>query len=175
MEKAGVVVLILVLVSLAGLGLAADMHLGQSVVTNGIGRASSESHRILCAVGQGTAGAAGTDQYKTQAGCIYQPPQILAGVDDLVAGVSARFRLLPNHPNPFSGSTTVRFCVPKRSHVSLRVYDVRGREVQTLLDREVEPGYQVCAFKGSGLASGVYYCRMVAGRFSDTRKMVVLK
>jgi hypothetical protein len=59
--------------------------------------------------------------------------------------------------------------------VSLRVYDVRGKEVLTLLDGEVGPGYQTYAFDGAGLASGVYFCQMVSGRFSEARKMVILK
>ena len=121
------------------------------------------------------AGSAGNSTYTAQVGCMYQPPQILAGVDDLIAGISVKYWLAPNHPNPFRSSTAIRFCVPKRSHVGLHIYDVRGREVRTLLDGEVEPGYQTLAFDGSGLACGVYYCRMVSGGFSDTRKMVVLR
>jgi hypothetical protein len=175
MKKVGVISLILVVAMLPSLSGATEMRLAQSTLAGGIGRPSSQNHRLLCTVGQALAGSASNETYTTQAGCIYQPPQILAGVEDPIAGVSTRYRLAPNFPNPFRTSTAIRFCVPKRSHVSLRVYDVRGREVQAVLDGEVGPGYQTSAFDGSNLASGVYYCRMVAGRFSETRKMVLLK
>ncbi len=175
MRKAGVVSLTLVLALLPTLCMGTDLYLSQSTVAGGFGHSSSGNHRVLCAAGQALAGAAGNDTYIAQVGCMFQPPQILAGVEDLIAGMSANYRLAPNHPNPFRSSTTIRFAVPERTHVSLRIYDVRGREVRTLLDGEVEPGYQTLGFDGCGLASGVYYCRMVSGRFEATRKLVVLR
>jgi hypothetical protein len=85
-----------------------------------------------------------------------------------------RFDLLPNYPNPFNPSTTIQFSISKREYVEVKVFDAIGREVQTLLSAETLPGIHTLRFSlGDGGSSGVYYCRMVAGGFSQTRMMVL--
>jgi hypothetical protein len=85
------------------------------------------------------------------------------------------FRLFPFYPNPFNPTTNVKFQVPKRSHVVLKVYDVTGREVTTLLDETKEPGIFTVAWNAAGLESGVYFCRMQTANYSSTSKVVLLK
>jgi hypothetical protein len=89
------------------------------------------------------------------------------------------FALQQNAPNPFGGSTVLRFACPKPEHVSMKIYNASGREVATLVDRIVEAGFHSVEWdgrdaSGHGVSSGIYLCRMVAGRYTMTRKMVLL-
>jgi len=89
--------------------------------------------------------------------------------------VPTAFRLYQSYPNPFNPSTTIRYDLPSRSHVTLRIYNVLGQEVTTLIDRMEEPGQKEVRFHAIGLASGVYYYRLHAGEFAATGKMLLLK
>jgi hypothetical protein len=93
---------------------------------------------------------------------------------------SPKVRLLPCYPNPFNPTTTIAFDVSRQSHVVLRVLDITGRTVGTVLDRQMEPGTHRLVWdgrssEGTELASGVYFLRFEAGDFVATRKIVLLK
>jgi hypothetical protein len=83
--------------------------------------------------------------------------------------------LFQNFPNPFNPATTIGFQVAVPLHVTLKVYDVLGREVTTLVDGILSSGYHTVEWHADSFASGVYYCRMTAGNFTEARKIVVLK
>jgi hypothetical protein len=85
------------------------------------------------------------------------------------------FSLHQNYPNPFNPSTTIRYDLPVAAHVTLKLYDIVGREAQVLVDGIQEPGYKSVQFDASTLASGVYLYRLQAGTFIETRKMLVIK
>jgi photosystem II stability/assembly factor-like uncharacterized protein len=79
------------------------------------------------------------------------------------------------YPNPFNPSTTIAYDLPKAGRVSLRVFDLLGREVAVLKDGFVEAGSHRVTFDGSSLASGIYFARLDAGAFSQTKKLMLLK
>lgn len=83
--------------------------------------------------------------------------------------------LSQNYPNPFNPSTVIGYVLPINSHVTLKVYDVLGREVRTLVDARQGPGEHSVVFDASGLPSGVYFYRMNAGNFRDVKKLIVVK
>lgn len=83
--------------------------------------------------------------------------------------------LQQNYPNPFNPITTIRFGLPKASRVSLKVYDILGREVATLLDGFSKAGEKSVEFRASNFATGVYFYRLVAGDFVETKKLMLLK
>ena len=85
------------------------------------------------------------------------------------------FKLCANYPNPFNPSTIIVFYLPRTERVALRVFDVLGREVETLVEGQVPAGEHRLQWSAEGLASGVYLCRMDAGSFSETIKMVYHK
>jgi hypothetical protein len=87
----------------------------------------------------------------------------------------AAAELLPNQPNPFNPVTTIRFVVPEKMRVTISVHDVAGRVVATLLDDVREPGTHEVTWNAEGMASGVYFTRMHAGKTDVSRKMVLLK
>ncbi len=97
------------------------------------------------------------------------------GVDIADGGAPKTFSLSQNYPNPFNPRTEIRYQVSEVSRVQLVVYDLLGREVATLVNGVKEPGRYEVAFDSSSLASGVYLCRLTAGSFVESRKMIVMK
>ncbi|MFH1011345.1 MAG: right-handed parallel beta-helix repeat-containing protein [bacterium] len=91
------------------------------------------------------------------------------------AAVPLDFALHPNYPNPFNPTTTIRYDVKETGLVSLKVFDLLGREVVTLFDGETSAGSHTVIWDAGGLPSGVYLCRMEAERFVETRKLMLLK
>ncbi len=85
------------------------------------------------------------------------------------------YRLEQNYPNPFNPSTTVSFVIGNSSFVSLKVFDILGREVAILLDGRMEAGEHSVRWDAASYPSGVYYYRMTAGKYSETEKMVLVR
>lgn len=85
------------------------------------------------------------------------------------------FSLEQNYPNPFNPVTTIRYSIPESGFVSLKVYDVLGREAAALVSEEKSPGVYEVQFDGSSIASGVYYYRLSAGSFTQTKKLMLVK
>jgi hypothetical protein len=98
-----------------------------------------------------------------------------AGSDERPEQLPQEIRLQAAYPNPFNPSTTIAYDLPKASHISLRVFDLLGREVVVLKDGLVEAGTHRLTFDGTSLASGIYFARLEAGEFSQTRKLMLLK
>ncbi len=91
------------------------------------------------------------------------------------SGAPARFRLSQNYPNPFNPTTTIEYNLPARLHVTIRVYDILGREVATLVDATQDAGSYRVVFDGSTLASGLYFYRLIAGSHVSTHEMMLIK
>ncbi|MDI6766067.1 MAG: S8 family serine peptidase [Bacteroidota bacterium] len=85
------------------------------------------------------------------------------------------FALYQNYPNPFNPSTRIHFEVPKEIHVTLKVYDMLGQEMATLVNEVKKVGRYEVEFDGNNLASGIYYYRLISGSFIDVKKMIVLQ
>ncbi len=85
------------------------------------------------------------------------------------------FRLEQNYPNPFNPTTNITYVLPKAENVSLKVYDVLGREVATLVNEVKPAGAYTVPFNASNLASGVYFYKLQAGSFVQTKKMMLVK
>ncbi len=85
------------------------------------------------------------------------------------------FTLLQNYPNPFNPSTLIRFNLPKNEQVTLKVFDVYGQEVMTLVNQTMPAGEHRIVFDAAGLASGIYFYKIQADSFSNTRKALLLK
>lgn len=92
-----------------------------------------------------------------------------------IPAVPSDFRLFQNYPNPFNPSTIISYQLPVNSHVTLSIYDILGKEVATLVDGKENAGSYAVRFNGSYLASGVYFYRLQAENYSQTRKLVLVK
>jgi photosystem II stability/assembly factor-like uncharacterized protein len=91
------------------------------------------------------------------------------------SGVSGSYRLFQNYPNPFNPSTTISFSLQARTFVSLKVFDVMGREVATLASEELSAGSFTRRWNAAGMPSGIYFYRLQAGAFTETKRLILLK
>jgi hypothetical protein len=95
---------------------------------------------------------------------------------DVEIGIPSRFNLSQNYPNPFNPTTKIDFTVPADSKVSLIVYDVSGKEVNRIINNEIKKAdYYTVTFNGSGYSSGVYFYRLIADNFVQTKKLMMIK
>jgi len=100
--------------------------------------------------------------------------RIITSVDNQKT-IPVAFSLFQNYPNPFNPTTRISFSLPSRTFVSLKVYDVLGREVATVVSEELPAGSYTRQWDAKGSASGVYFYRLQAGSFVETKKMLLLK
>ena len=91
------------------------------------------------------------------------------------ARLVSNYKLAQNYPNPFNPSTTISYSIPKESLVTLKVYDVLGRELQTLVAGEKPAGKYKILFEANKYSSGIYFYVMHAGDFIETKKLILLK
>ena len=113
----------------------------------------------------------------TQGDGVWRRPlsEFVTSVEETGLQLPEIYALAQNYPNPFNPSTTIHYQIPNAGHVMLKVYDMLGREVATLVNQEQEQGRYSAAFDASRLASGVYITRLTAGDYTKTLKMVLMK
>ncbi len=119
---------------------------------------------------------------------INNPTQKIIVLSDLTLGIldddhlPDKFELFQNYPNPFNPATIIKFTIPEHNFVTLKVFDLLGREIATLVNEEKSPGIYEAKFdarlsnrQGSNLASGIYIYRLKAGTFTSSKKFVLMK
>lgn len=92
--------------------------------------------------------------------------------DNLITALNV---LQQNYPNPFNKATTIKFSVPTSGNVKIVLYDLMGCEVQPLYNESPKPGMHAVSFDGSLLQSGIYFYKISAGDYSETRRMILQK
>ena len=105
----------------------------------------------------------------------YVSDQITVSAEEDISSLPARYELQQNYPNPFNPNTVISYQIPVNSRVSLKVYDLLGREVATLVDERKAAGEHQVSLNASGFSSGVYIYRLKAGSFVNTKKMLLIK
>jgi hypothetical protein len=96
-------------------------------------------------------------------------------LDPNYSGIPSKFELNQNYPNPFNPATTISYDVPRASNVKISVYDIQGKEVQVLVNENKAAGSYRIHWDGTKYSSGVYFYRIEAGDFTDTKKMMMIK
>jgi photosystem II stability/assembly factor-like uncharacterized protein len=99
----------------------------------------------------------------------------IIGIQNISTEIPNKFKLEQNFPNPFNPSTNIRYDLPKNGFVKLIVFDVLGREVQTLVNEKQSEGTYEVTFNASQYPSGVYFYRLITDEFSETKKMILMK
>ena len=100
---------------------------------------------------------------------------MITNVEDNSNSLPINFSLQQNYPNPFNPTTKIKFGLKENAFTKLIVYDLLGREVETLIDRKLIAGYHEIEFNASSLTSGIYFYKIQAGEFFQTKKMILLK
>ena len=108
---------------------------------------------------------------------IPDPTIIISSVDDInvINKIPTSFTLNQNYPNPFNPNTIISYSVPKKEFVTLKVYDILGKEITTLVNEERGIGNYIAEFNASNLSSGVYFYKIQAGSFNQIKKMLLIK
>lgn len=96
-------------------------------------------------------------------------------VNQVSTEVPDNFKLLQNFPNPFNPTTKIGFAIPKRAFVALKVFDILGKEVSTLINENLNPGIYAYSFDASALTSGIYFYKLEADGIIETKRMMLLK
>jgi hypothetical protein len=111
----------------------------------------------------------------SSSGVYRRPLSELVGIIQNTNEIPGGFSLSQNYPNPFNPTTRIGFQISKSGFVIMKVYDVLGREISTLVYEQMQPGTYETDWDGSNYPSGVYYYKLVSGSFSDKKKMILLK
>jgi len=99
----------------------------------------------------------------------------ITGITNISSEIPGEYKLSQNYPNPFNPSTTIKFDLAKNSQVKLIIYDALGRQIETLVNEYLEPGYYSYTFDSKNFASGVYFYKITANDFTDIKKMLITK
>ena len=108
-------------------------------------------------------------------GILKRPLSEIVGIQNASTETPSAYSLSQNYPNPFNPTTNIKFSIVKTGQAKLIVYDVQGREVQTLVNERLQPGTYEAAFDGSALNTGIYFYKLITGTFSETKKMLLIK
>jgi hypothetical protein len=113
----------------------------------------------------------------TLSGTIYKRPlsEMVTSVNMLSNELPDKFSLNQNYPNPFNPSTNIKFDISKSSFVRISIFDVSGKEVTVLVNEQLQPGTYQTDWNASAYSSGVYFCKIAAEKYTDTKRMVLIK
>jgi photosystem II stability/assembly factor-like uncharacterized protein len=112
----------------------------------------------------------------TSAGVWKRPlKEMITNVESTLYQLPSNYSLNQNYPNPFNPTSTIRYSINERVKVSLKIFDILGREISTLVNDEKAAGRYEVVFNANGLASGIYFYRLQAGSYVETKKMILMK
>lgn len=149
-----------------GVYLSADSGITWSSVSSGLSMGNVRSFSVV-----GNTLFAGVDS------SVWRRPleEIITSVKQLSTELPNYFSLYQNYPNPFNPATIISYQLPLKIHITLEVYDLLGRKVETLVDKDESAGYKTVTFDASTLPSGIYFYRLEAGAYYETKKLLLLK
>ena len=155
--------------------LIAQNQISISVLNNGGEKQLNASHLIVGTVGQIGVDLITNSNHQVQPGFwnMYYQDVVVSVEDENILPVD--YKLEQNYPNPFNPSTVIKFAVKEKSSVLIKIFDILGSEVTTLVNEELDAGWYQKNFNASGYASGIFIYRMQAGNYITTKKMLLLK
>jgi hypothetical protein len=146
----------------------------RSVASNGFTSAEAGGKRLVGTVGQPAVGTTQSSTGIVHSG-YWQRQGGLVTADEPAPDLPTAFAVHQNYPNPFNPTTTVTYDLPEPSEMALSVFDVLGRRVRLLASGAHPAGTHQVRFDASGLPSGIYFYTLKAGRYTETRRMVLLR
>lgn len=162
---------------------AAQYQVPNSVMSSGGAAVGNSSFRVVGTLGQPAIGVMSSASSINRAGFWCGLEGLITRVEQSASTVPTEYRLEQNYPNPFNPTTTICFALPEGSAVTLVLVDVLGREVATLVDKELQPGEYKVVLDAKDLPTGLYFYRLqtkdrsgASGtRFCQTKRLLVLK
>jgi hypothetical protein len=100
---------------------------------------------------------------------------IITGIKNSSSGLPINYTLMQNYPNPFNPSTSIQFALPKEGRVSMKIFNILGKRIATLLDGFQSAGYHEVTVNLDSFSSGIYFYQMRVGSFIETKKMMLMK
>jgi hypothetical protein len=147
-----------------------------SVIANGGAVISNGSNRISGTIGQSIIGRTSGQANLVKAGFWQQVNGLITGIESEDNKIIPKeFYLFQNYPNPFNPSTRIRWESPQSGLQILKVYDILGKEIATLVNEEKQAGRYEVKFDGASLSSGIYFYAFKTGNFVDTKKLILMK
>lgn len=157
---------------------AQNTRVSWGAFTMGYSKLQAENTTVHAVSGQSFVGLARESNVMITSGFLADTSfqKVLVAIGRQEEGVPGAYELAQNYPNPFNPSTTIHFEIPVRSQVTLKVYNLLGQEVRTLMNNEEKGvGRYYVRFDAEGLASGAYFYRLVAGDYVETKKLLLLR
>ena len=169
-------VLSLIFLPLFSMNPMAQTKLKSNVLSNAGTPTSGKSKKIVGTLGQSTIGRSSSEQNNLGIGFWEQISNLISSIETVTDNtIPTEFSLDQNYPNPFNPTTIIQFALPVKTLVSIKLYDALGREVRSLLNKEMEPGIYKLHLDARELASGIYFYQIQANNFIQTRKMLIIK
>jgi len=154
----------------------AQYQIQNALISTGGGDVSGDGLAISSTIGQPVAGTSSGDGFIINSGFWQMTGILLAtSAEQIDPEVPGEFSLEQNYPNPFNPATVIEFALPMAGDVELTVYNILGQRVATLVNDHKQAGHHKVTFDAGNLASGVYFYRIRAGEFTDTRKLTLIK
>lgn len=166
---------ILSLFLLLAVGPMFSQEVAWSLFSSGFSRHQTPSFALLSSVGETFVGFSRTDSTSIHSGSLSPNSLFITDVEPGADQLPRMFVLYQNYPNPFNPNTTIRYDLPQASFVTLRVYDILGQQILTVVDEDQPAGIHLASVSLSNLTSGIYFYRIHAGEYVTTRKFVLLK
>ena len=160
---------------------AAQSTVPISVFGNGADEISNSSYRIIGTLGQPLTGVSDNGVNGVQSGFWYQSIDFITDIEQMQpTEYPNEFRIEQNYPNPFNPETVIPYQLPKASHVNIKIFNMRGQAVKTIVDEVKQAGYYTVRWdglnnQGQQVASGLYYYVLEIGAFKAARHMMMLK
>jgi len=149
---------------------------------SGGGVVNGGNYRMVATVGQLLIGGVGRSTHINAIGFWYQSVGLTTRVAQTSNNLLIEYWLEQNYPNPFNHGTIIKFGIPERSNVLIKIYNILGSKVTTLLNQESEAGWYNLEFNADGYSSGIYFCIMQVypgnggtGSYISTKKMMLIK
>lgn len=168
--------IIIVMILLLPIDFAVSQNqLSYGVIGSGGGKVSGAANILAQTLGEPIVGKAASSTNISSIGfwSVYQQ-DVLTSVND-EEQIPVEYKLEQNYPNPFNPTTTIKFAVAEKSRVIIKIYNITGEEITTLVNEEKDKGWYEVKFNSTGLSSGIYLYRMQAGNYVSIKKMMLLK
>lgn len=186
MKTINCILVLLFILLITNIQLKPQHQIKSGVLANGGTSADNETNRVVGTIGQSVIGRNSNENQIMRAGFWEQASGFITDIREVRNNILPKeYYLYQNYPNPFNPSTTIKYSIPTSEFVSLKVYDLLGNEVVILVNEEKPNGVYEVEFSATGgstsggnaynLSSGIYFYTLKAGKFSETKKLILMK